>query len=1527
MSDTRHTLEHGLRAWESGASPADALALLETVERLLQSGAATGVPADAWHRYLDLTRRPAFLQALPDRERRYAWAETTFELIPLSGYSLEVMLAQRLSEHPDRVLFQESWGPEARTWSYEVVARRLRAYAATFLTAEPDGPRVAIIADNGIDGACADLACLVHGLLVTPLSPHMNPEALAFVLNALRINLVVTETEAQRANLAAARAQVSHPLRVLLLDPEARLRRDDESLLAEAAAQLGPEEANAVLAGWQRPGLSDLATVMFTSGSTGMPKGVCYTLLNLVSKRFARAAALPRVGEGEVLLCYLPLFHTFGRYLEMMGALFWGGTYVFAGNPSFESLLVGLQSVRPTGLVSIPHRWQQIRDRCLSEMGEGDDDRIRDQIFRDLVGDRLRWGLSAAGRLEPAAFRFFQRHGVELCSGFGMTEATGGITMTPPGEYEDDSVGIPLPGITARISPEGELQIRGPYVARYLDEPEGENPEGWLATGDIFQRRESGHYEIVDRIKDIYKNSKGQTVAPAAVERCLADVPGIRRTFLVGDGRDYNVLLIVPDRTDPVLSAAASEEEVDEYFRQVITTANKELAPYERVVNFALLPRDFEAERGELTAKGTLRRKVIEEHFAETIEGLYRKSFVELDHRGLRVRIPRWFFRDLGVLETAVVLQGDGLFNRQSHRFLRLAPRSEEDGVEIGDLVYRQTGDVVDLGLFAHQPMLWAANPSLIAFCPCKEGWDLPLGGVSPQVLIPRRGECEHAPAQTVTPMGLRSPVLLRVNELAQSALFADAAEALASVHALGEQLREADRRIGRLIRRRLEALARHPVLEVRCLAYQTLLLDESSPDYGQVFPSFVLSGLPFLSAQSIDAIAKARVEPHRLESLRRRMRHYRTELSWPATPQVQALFDDVFTLLEDFARAHPEFYAPVRAELVSWMLHEADPELARRAAGHLERLAAWFERHLEEPGEDLEPGRWAGKLAFQERMTEPEIARMEGALVGTTFLKESLLLAFDGARLDLDDIPPEGIWISRVYSLQAHRLYRVSVNTRSGDHYDLLVVLRRGMDDAGVRQTIWWMIALFGQTLGAPVVPRYACARPALGAFSMVYVSDLTVWERIRELGAARGSEPSPGSTSWRNLLVRALYAFFTGWWHSDRRIIPGAVAPTNVAVPGPDYRTDVMVLSLAGWLPYSGPLSLVLPMYRGFFRQTVSHYPGTRQDLDVGWIFDACVEALGVSAAQEFLWSLRDELAGLPTAEPRDELLPVLERHLAALTREYHVPLAVRCAVDRYRVWEASNALATAEARQQLLADLHRLYDLERLGVTARYTLYRQTYFAGSAPRVREAFDALLLRMFERPEVRPTRMLELSALQSALSSAEDRLVLSRMVFPSADPAQAFDVAAVGDQGTALARVVVISHLEDDRGQRYRVREPTEPGEIGKLLRVFLAAGLPLRIASGQLYYVVLNREDQVVAGICYRQPQPDVAHLDGIARAASLKGRGLSSALVEDFCSRMATRGVKVVATHFVSQDFYRRHGFEVDRRWGGLVRFLKS
>ncbi len=1538
----------------SGGGGEHAAALLAAAEKLLAEGGSD--ESQLWQAYLEATGRPDYLSALPDRAARQRWAQTTFAAIRLAGHDLADMLAARAREHPERPFLQEQTDSGPRRWSYRQVRERTRAIAAALLRLQPRAPRVAILAENCLEGACVDLACLQHGIFVSPLDVHFHADVLAGIFTRLGVEVAVVDSDERRSRLEAVRTLAPRPFTILHLDPAGRLTGRDDRPLAELRSRLADDEIETTLAARPRPRLDAVATAMFTSGSTGQPKGVCFSLYNLVTKRYARAAALPRVGRDEVLLCYLPLYHTFGRFLELQGALYWRGMYVFAGNPSAETLLTLLRQVRPTALIGIPLRWQQIRERCQAVLLEATGEQGREAAVREIIGDRLRWGLSAAGYLDPKIFLFFQRHGVDLCSGFGMTEATGGITMTPPGAYRENSVGLPLPGVRVRFGADGQLHIAAPYLARYLDDLQPPAPaqapapppapteagaaeagaaepvplpdlppadDHWLATGDLFEQDEDGYLSIVDRIKDIYKNSKGQTIAPRRVEQKFVEVPGVKRAFLVGDGRAYNVLLIVPDRDDPIIRDAPSPESVRHYCRQLIAAANRELAAYERVVNFALLERDFELARGELTPKGTFRRKQIEANFAARIGELYQTDHVLLEAAGVRVRIPRWFYRDLGILEDEVVVEADGLRDLESGRALPLG-RTPDGRVRVGDLEYRATDGTVDLGLFARQPLLWIGNASLAAFCPCKEGWDLPLGPVGADVWLPwRAADAAPAPPPETCPH-VRDQRLADLHRLAVRMLFAAADDALVAVATAEGLLRQADDRLGRALRRRLEALARHPELRVRCLAYRLLLLDEPVPDYSRVLPAFVQSGLPFLSEESIEAIARANLEQRRLEALRQRLHGYRRQLAWPAAPATRSVFADIFKLLANFARYQPAYYGPVREELACWLLHRADPELARLARRHFDQLAAWFEANLEAHTPHNAPQDWTGKIVFQEDLSPAEVRRLEAALVGTTFLKQSLLLACDGETFDLREIPADGIWISRILSFLPYQRYRASINTRSGKHHDLQIIVREDISQEPVLETIHWMVAIAGYPFGAPIVPKFGCCRPELGAYSLGYLSDLTVWEKIREFSSVR--EPGgrfPTGGAWRKLFVRAMAAPIIGWRNSGGQIVPGAATPTNIVVPEPDFREGATIISLTGWRPYRNTLSLVAPLLRNFYQQTAAHYPWCQPQLEARWIFDAVIEALGVAEGRLFLADLRRDLAREPIPGDCYAFAEALDQHLQGLQERYHVPLAVRCAIDRYLAWAEANPGATPSACDELLSELLRLYRLDRYPEIARYHLYRHTYFAAAEPDVRAAADRLLAELFRRPDRPATHLVELSDLQALLTSVADRALFARLVFPHARPAQQVEVLAVGAGGQR--QVIVRSQITDRRGGGYEVREPLGPAEIGLVYRLFYRAGFPKTISEQDRYFVAADQAGEIVGGICYKNPDAAVAHLDGIVVAGSLRGRGLSTALLEDLCLRLTGQGVRVLKTHFFLRHFYLRHGFQVDPRWGGLVRFL--
>ncbi len=1580
MTNPAEMLEKLLPMWGSPRlleipPPQLAEEVLEVADALRVSNQLGQISRETWHRFLKITSRPRFLLSLPSRAHRYRWAEVTFDAIRHSDFGLLEMFRQRVEEHPDRPLFQELDEPEGHFWTYARVARRLESIAAVLYTANTQAPRVAIYAENSVDSACADLACLFYDIFVTPLSVHFDSKTLAWIFDRLNINIVLTDTEENLRRLSSIRSQVQTPFRLFLIGDWREQPAGDDPLLRAACARMGKDEVQQILARRAQRSLSDLATVMFTSGSTGAPKGICFTEYNLISKRFARGAALPRVGDGETLLCYLPLYHTFGRYLEMLGSIYWEGTYVFAGNPSAETLVSRLRQVQPTGLIGIPFRWMQLKDFCLEKMSQAAGVGQQEAIFRRTVGERLHWGLSAAGYLDPKVFHFFNRHGVDLCSGFGMTEATGGITMTPPGEYFDNSVGIPLPGVTTRFSEQGELLISGPYIGRYLDDEPDESaktvddglgtgrqdacgpsagkmpalpgpalpePEYWLPTGDLFEKRPNGHFEIVDRLKDIYKNSKGQTIAPRRIEQRFTDVPGIKRTFLIGDGRAYNVLLIVPDHSDPIIQGTATDEYIREYFRQIVTAVNEDLPSYERVVNFAILERDFEVPMGELTAKGSYRRRAIEQHFARIIEDLYRKTEIELEVTDLRVRIPRWLFRDLGVVEDDILVADGGLLNRRRNLFLAIK-RGETDSIlRIGDLEYYVPDPDIDLGLFTRQPRLWVGNPALAAFCPCREGWDVPLDSISPQVGLPQgensameRGRDVRGPSAGGTPAlhdgtsaphdGFSLPLvhkqrLKKVHALSAQALFGRGITSAKAVEQLNELLEDSDDRVSGVIQSRLEALARHPDIKTRAIAYRSLLLDEPIQNYSRVFPAFIQSGLPFLDEESIESIAKAHFEQRRLEALRQRLHVYRTQLQWPANELVREQFKNLLKLLVNFARYHPEAYGAVREELAAWVLHRVDLQLSAAAETYFDEMARWCTVLLSRDSEDVD---WALKVTFEDGLSAGEIAILKSVLFRTTLLKQAIMLTFDEPDFDIHEVPTGGIWVTRVVSRHQYVRYRITVNSASGKHFDLQLILREDLDEPSVRETMFWMIAIGGYAQGSPVLPRFGCARPELGAMTVAYVSDLTVWERIREFTSVQPKRSHVGVRDWRKLFIRAAGAIFRAWRNSDFRIVPGAVAPANVVVPEPDFRQGSSVLSLTGWTPYRNTLSLVKPIVRNFYEYTIAHYPWTKDDLDYCWIFDGCVEALGVEKAREFLDRLERELNREPVEGYTADLRTSLRDFRRRLDEAYHLPLPVQSAIDRYDEWQQATPQPTAEAREQIIDELQRLYRVDRFPDIARYHLYRHTYFGHACAEALQAFDRLLQQMFARPAVLPTQMQELSDLQATLHDPTDRAVFSRMVFPKAKPIQHIEVLTIGESDHR--HVIVRSEIADKRGVSYSVRAPLEPAEIGQLYRLLFRADFPKVISEQDRYLVCLDREGEIVGGVCYRRQDEDVVHLDGVVVSQPLKGRGIGTALLDDFCLRMTAENVRVVKTHFFLRQFCLPRGFQVDRRWGGLVRFL--
>ena len=307
-------LERLLESWpgegksrpSSGESPAPAL--LELAERSFAEG--KGPARETGLEFLRQTSNPEFLRALGRPELLERWAEAAFAAIRATGYGLGDMFEDRVRETPERAFIQDMSVSPPRIWTYATAKRHIRETAgALYALADAEGlePRLAIFAENHAEGAAADLACLFYDILDTPINPHFSLENIVGVCDALAVNMVLANDRERIGLLKEARRRTARPFRILVTDPVLRDGDEGTVFLTEFCKQLGAKDVEARLARRRRFRLDEVATVMFTSGSTGRPKGVSFSIYNLVSKRFARAAALPMVGPEEVFLSFLPL--------------------------------------------------------------------------------------------------------------------------------------------------------------------------------------------------------------------------------------------------------------------------------------------------------------------------------------------------------------------------------------------------------------------------------------------------------------------------------------------------------------------------------------------------------------------------------------------------------------------------------------------------------------------------------------------------------------------------------------------------------------------------------------------------------------------------------------------------------------------------------------------------------------------------------------------------------------------------------------------------------------------------------------------------------------------------------------------------------------------------------------------------------------------------------------------------------------------------------------------------------------------
>jgi len=1469
---------------------------------------------------LDRVRRRAFTAVL-EPEAVDAWVKLVLRVVREADYAFGDLLRSREETDP-RTVALRVLGADACELTVADVARRTRTIARGILALAGGAPdlKVAILSEAGLEAALCDLACLSNGIVDFPLPANAVAEQVVYMLRHSGAQVLLASDDEQVAKVLPSLAALPD-LRDVVVFSRAAADRNGLLSLEQMVSQGSEFDDEAREARASRVRATDVATVMYTSGTTGKPKGIVFTHENIVTKRFCRAFALPNVNEGDVFLCYLPPYHTFGRFLDLCGTLFWGATYVFARSTAQASLLEDFRRVRPTVFISVPKKWMELHEAAVWEAGADGAEEVAAHL-RAITGGRLRYGLSAAGYLDTAVFRAFHAAGTALCSGYGMTEATGGITMTPPGEYLDDSIGVPLPGVECRIA-DGELLVRGPYLSpgyhRPGPEERGVDAEGWFATGDLVSVDPTGHFRIVGRKKEIYKNRQGQTIAPQRVENLFRDFDAVSQAFLVGDQREYNTLLVWPNPASPAI-AGRTPREVRDLLSSIVAGANRFLAPFERVVAFDVLPRALDEAHGELTQKLSFKRDVVERSWKPVIERMYERKHLALPIEGAFLRVPNWVLREIGVLRHDVSIDGDVL--RAGHRTLEVGAVPEAPGaVRVGDLAYATDGSVVDLGALLSRPDLWLGNEALRTF----------LGDEAFAALAARRrkggGNLRLDARWWPAPPADRLGPLLELIELEEPTL--------RSIHAAGELLRaerpEARRAVLHLhlglateqgeyavpCRALLRRAADAPDEDVRRRAFRALLPNEEPGETVETLRLFLdRMGRLALRDEDLTDLGERGLTEAQLEVL---LEHVASEKSnaAPGGPSDRRLLVGAMRLATATAIAHPAWFARVRVPLARLALH-VDSEIAARAREELDRLRRgfwnWIGPNLRlavDPGSGASYG-WKEALVFEENVAPGEAEHILQAVEDSTLVRGSVFLLGRGALISLADVPPRGATVSVLGRRHGKNVYRLSLRTRANETFDVAINVAEDMNFGEFKEEVAWLLAAGA---APPLVEQFGGCFPEWGIFTEEFIPGETVENQVARL--VRHGETKRLGLIWPFLAWTALDGHVRFWDRTGRRLALREPSPAAFIVPSHDYQTGARIVSISDRTPCATLDELLDRFHGAFVARIEASRPELRGVVDDGLLLSAVVEALGPERG----------VALLSGAAHESKRAVAIETFLERLRGEGFSPRHLWFAVQRYHRWLEVNPAATVEARGRMLGELWGTYGLsgvEQAWPDARLRFFRQTVFHEARPELAAALDRLVQRARALPAGGPDLEEQIAALRGAIvPTAEEDWFLARMTYRYLAPTDEVALISMPAGGTYVTEVVAAR--TDAEGNRFTVRGPVSPREVARLLHMFHDANLQVNFTAEHEFLLCLDANGTPIGGLFYRRLARDRIHMEKLVVARRHRGGGIADGLVHEFFRRLHDRGVKRVETGYFQPETLRRYGFRTDPTSGGLARDL--
>lgn len=520
------------------------------------------------------------------------------------------------------------------------------------------GDRVALLANTRWEWSVADFGIMAKGGVSVPIYPSYRADELEFLIQHSEAKVLILEDESQLKKWESIHKKCKTVRHVIMIDcahdkPDGILSWDD--LITAGINMAKKVEFQSFKQSCANVNLDDLATIVYTSGTTGEPKGVMLTHRQIMSEVEDVVNSLP-ISPQDSTLTFLPYSHVAGR-VEMWLHTYLGFTLNFA--ESIDRLRSNLKEVRPTVILGVPRVFEKIyagiltqvegtawRKKIFSLLSNSDNvvtrllaDKIIYRPIREGLGGRLRFVVSGGAPLEKSLANFFQRSGVLLLEAYGLSETTGAITLNTPSRHEFGTVGAPLPDVEIKIADDGEILVKSAKVMTgYYKNNEASDlafKDGYFCTGDVGEWTEEGNLKITDRKKDLIKTAGGKYVAPQKLEGLLKMNPIISNVLIHGDRKKYVVALLTLNESFAKTLAKENNwvfrdlrhlsqlPQIREEVRKAVAQVNSQLSSFETIKNFSILPDDFTIERGELTPSMKVKRKACDDKYSREISELY----------------------------------------------------------------------------------------------------------------------------------------------------------------------------------------------------------------------------------------------------------------------------------------------------------------------------------------------------------------------------------------------------------------------------------------------------------------------------------------------------------------------------------------------------------------------------------------------------------------------------------------------------------------------------------------------------------------------------------------------------------------------------------------------------------------------------------------------------------------------------------------------------------------------------------------